>query len=72
LDSNDLWGSFCPSHFEGRRVAEGGEGSTSFLGKGGDRRQERKKERQHKTSHTWERGGKKKTKKRKKKKKKKK
>jgi len=49
-----------PSHFEGRRVAEGGRARQVFRAR---EVTEGKKERQHKTSHTWERGEKKRKKK---------
>ncbi len=51
-----------PSHFEGRRVAEGGRAQQVFRARDVT---EGKKERQHKTSHTWGREGKKKERKRK-------
>jgi hypothetical protein len=53
-----------PSHFEGRRVAEGGRARQVFRAR---EVTEGKKERQHKTSHTWERGGKKRKKEKKRK-----
>jgi hypothetical protein len=48
-----------PSHFEGRRVAEGRRAQQVFRAKGGDRRKERKKDNTRQVTLGRERGEKK-------------